>query len=188
MRAEEQLPPQSNHPLKTCGFFFSFCQFPSCVRKFCFIGGEFPIWVTMRQELWKLCPCKFLIMGVKRATSMAKRLQASFSYSFNLSFVRNWRLSSIIDFLFNRSSRTTHSLIPEGLRICRRIQCWKLGCILTFALKFYSRAFRYLHNSVSRWLLILSKSCGKSSLSNYKWPEFSYSLRYVGDPFARVRP
>ena len=66
----------------------------------------------MRQELWKLCLCKLLIMGVKRATFMANRLQASFSYSFNVSLVQNRRLASIIVFLFQRLSRTTHSLIP----------------------------------------------------------------------------
>ena len=32
-------------------------------------------------RVWKLYLCRFLIMGAKRATFMAKRLQASFSYS-----------------------------------------------------------------------------------------------------------
>ena len=43
--------------------------------------SKLPIWVTIHQELWKLCLCKFLSLDVKRSTFMAKRFQASFSYS-----------------------------------------------------------------------------------------------------------
>ena len=58
------------------------CRFQFRIRKgLVSTGSNFPVWVTMHQELWKLCPCKFLIMGVKCTTFMAKRLQASFSYS-----------------------------------------------------------------------------------------------------------
>ena len=166
-------------------FFFSSVSFILASGSFDLSDASFQSKWQMRQELWKLCPCKFLVTGVKRITFVVKRLQASFSYSFSLSLVQNQKLSSIIDSHFHWSSQTKHNLIPKSLRICRRIQCWKLGCIPIFDLEFYSRAFLYLHNPVSRWLLILSKSCDKSSLSNYKWPEFSYSLRYVG---ARVQP
>ena len=112
-RAEERLPPQSNHPLEACQSFFSSVSFNLASEGSDLSEASFQSELQMRQELWKLCPCKFLVTGVKRATFMAKEVAGLLFIFVNLSIVQNQRLSSIIDFLFHRLSRTIHSLIPK---------------------------------------------------------------------------
>ena len=142
-------------PLEACGSSFSPVSFSLTSESFDLSEASFQSEWQYAKSFGNYVRVSSYLWMWRAPYSWLRGYKPPFAYSFNLSLVQNRRLSGIIDFLFHRSSRTTHSLIPEGLRICRRIQCWKLGCIPTFALEFYSRAFRYLLNSVSRWLLIL---------------------------------
>ena len=90
------------HPYqKACGVIFSlgFCQFWFCIRNFGLPKEGFQLSVKMRQDLWELC--------------MSERLQ-TFFFIHDLSCrSSSQRLSSIMNFLFNRLSRTTNNVISK---------------------------------------------------------------------------
>lgn len=65
--------------IKAYLYYYWFIHYNFASRKlFTLTWGNSPIWVTLHQGIWTLCPCKFLLLDMKSYTFMTKRFQSTF--------------------------------------------------------------------------------------------------------------